>query len=76
MHHRIYKNWRRHSTKGVPGWMVFSWAVGKSMSDFYDGWATANVHVAMVPFGAYCSIQVNFISTFEYCGRTNRDQRT
>jgi hypothetical protein len=33
---------------------------------FYDGWATANVHVAMVPFGAYCSIQVDFISTFKY----------
>lgn len=23
---QIYKNWRRHSTEGVPGWMVFLWA--------------------------------------------------
>ncbi|TID27039.1 pq loop repeat-containing protein [Venturia nashicola] len=36
---QIYKNWRRHSTEGVPGWMVFSWAI------------------AMVPFGAYVTIQ-------------------
>ncbi|TLD38952.1 hypothetical protein E2P81_ATG01495 [Venturia nashicola] len=42
---QIYKNWRRHSTEGVPGWMVFSWAI------------------AMVPFGAYVTIQVRSWTT-------------